>query len=91
MNTGDFTEGNGGNEGLPEIEALKLPSKWKVAADELPDSDCTVLGYHPEWSEPVWPVYHDGEGWCDVDGMSFEARPNPPPTHWMDFPEPPKP
>lgn len=60
-------------------------------AEVLPDADLTVLGaFPPPYSEPVWPCFHDGEVWRDVDGAAFRGQPgrrNGPPTHWRNFPE----
>lgn len=59
---------------------------WK-RTNILPDSDITVMVFHPDWDEPIWVGYHDGEEWLWVDGATCD----PQPTHWMDFPEPPQP
>lgn len=59
---------------------------WIPVADELPDSDSTVLLFNAEASEPVWPGYYDDgvEGWFYVTSAKAE------PTHWANFPEGPK-
>jgi hypothetical protein len=58
---------------------------WIPCAEELPDSDQSVMTYAPDSSEPVWPGYHDGERWMDLNGIPMQL----PVTHWRDFPEPP--
>ena len=64
---------------------LKLvqQTKWRAVADEMPDSDQTVMIHHAEEDEPVWMGYHDGETWRLVDGNRCAV------THWMPLPEPP--
>jgi len=56
---------------------------WRRCADEMPDSDSTVMIHHAEEGEPVWMGYHDGETWRQVDGARCAV------THWMPLPEPP--
>lgn len=63
----------------------KKINTWQPIA-VLPDADMTVMVHHPDWPEPVWIGYFDGEQWLWVDGGLCD----PPPTHWMHFPEPPK-
>jgi hypothetical protein len=59
---------------------------WKCCAEEMPDSDLTVLIANPIWpDDPVWIGYHDGDVWRDIDNMRLNSAP----THWMDFPAPP--
>ena len=58
---------------------------WKSVADEMPDSEQTVLYYAPEADEPVWLGFHDGECWRQVSAEQVEAEV----THWMQLPEPP--
>lgn len=60
---------------------------WHACAEQMPDDDTTVLGYHEGWDE-VEPVYHDGERWvlC-ASGYTIEtgdAVENP--THWAHLP-----
>jgi hypothetical protein len=65
-----------------------LPSRtfaWTSCADGLPDSDTTVLIYSAESEEPVWLGFHNGSGWCDIEGYNLEEEV----THWADLPEPP--
>ena len=57
---------------------------WKRCADEMPDSDSTVMIHHAEEDEPVWMGYHDGETWRMVDGTRCAV------SHWMPLPEPPR-
>lgn len=40
---------------------------WR-SADELPDSDLSVLVYAPEATEPVWIGFWDGQRWVS-DGL----------------------
>ena len=56
---------------------------WTEVTDSLPDSDMTVMTYEPDSCEPIWPGWHDGEQWHDINGGQIK------PTHWMAFPEPP--
>lgn len=58
---------------------------WIAVADEIPDSDITVLVYAPAQTDPVWLGYHDGDVWLSVDGTPIDV------THWADLPEPPAP
>lgn len=56
---------------------------WKTIADEMPDSDETVLVFSKEADEPVWLGYWDSENdcWRAVDGSKIEV------THWAKMPE----
>jgi len=61
--------------------------EWINVADETPDEGVTVLLFHPQASEPVWPGYFDGcsaDGYvfCSADGSFIDA----PVTHWAEFP-----
>lgn len=61
---------------------------WIAVADELPDTDTTVLVHIPKaQDEPVWFGYYDSETgfWRDTDGSRFRY----PVTHWSNLPEPP--
>lgn len=60
-----------------------------VQADIIPDSDTTVLVYSPDGDNPVRVGSHDGEQWCDYNGAPLSGRDTV--THWMDFPDPPRP
>lgn len=40
---------------------------WHDATRELPDDDTTVLVQSPLGSEPVWPGFHDENGWHHVE------------------------
>lgn len=44
---------------------------WISAAEQLPDSDTTVMVHAPKASEPVWLGYHDGDSWFSVDGSEY--------------------
>ena len=77
---------------VAKIEARSFV--WQPCADGLPDSDTTVLVSNPEWIEPVFMGYHDGEVWREINGAAwmpddFEDPNERPPTHWADLPEPP--
>lgn len=61
--------------------------QWTECSDELPDSERTVITYAPDSNEPVWPGYHDGEQWVDINGQTIDDATV---THWMDLPEPPE-
>ena len=61
--------------------------KWMPCAEEMPDSDATVMTFAPGSDCLVWPGYHNGERWMNVDETPMGG---PQPTHWMDFPEPPQ-
>lgn len=58
--------------------------KWVSCADQLPDSDTTVLTNQPGSNEPVWGGYHDGETWRNIDGPVTSGV-----MDWMEFPDPP--
>ena len=62
--------------------------QWALCADELPDSDTTVLAFWPDADDPVDLAYHDGECWRSAANcLKFRVEP----THWRDLPEgPPK-
>lgn len=64
--------------------SLSSSVTW-IPADQLPDSDLTVLIHHPAADEPVWLGYwDDADGtWRTVDAARCEV------THWADLPEPP--
>ena len=59
-------------------------TNWRECADELPDTDETVLISSPTADEPVWLGFHDGDRWRNVDGQI-----SPEVTHWAPMPEPP--
>jgi hypothetical protein len=61
--------------------------KWIFCKDQLPDSDTTVMTWVPESYEPIWPGYHDGDKWMDMDGFPMDADSV---VCWMAFPEPPE-
>jgi hypothetical protein len=61
--------------------ATPTAQPWKRCTEEMPDSDTTVMIYHPEVAEPVWLGYHDGETWRDVCGLRAAV------SHWMHLPE----
>jgi Protein of unknown function (DUF551). len=60
---------------------------WIACDEALPDFDTTVMTFAPGSSEPIWPAYHDGEQWMDLNGAPINDAVI---THWMDFPEPPE-
>jgi hypothetical protein len=74
------------------IRALQLAaeliahSTWISVCDQMPDVDLSVLIHNtdPNFSEPVWIGYHDGECWRSAAGDSIG-----PVTHWRNLPEPP--
>jgi len=74
----------------PSPEAVKAALSsvvlvdWKKVADQMPDSDETVLVYGPTLDPDVWLGYHDGECWRDVAGEKLE-----PVLAWAPLPEPP--
>ena len=49
--------------------------------DRLPDSDMTVLIRLSNAESPVWPGFHDGEGWCSCDASTLEG----PVLGWMEI------
>lgn len=68
---------------------MSTPSSvtWVDAAEQLPDSDTTVLIHCSQSDDPVWMGYHDGETWRAVDGMDLgDAFVD----HWADLPEAPQ-
>jgi len=70
------------NKKFPRRVALK--KRWTRCADDLPDSDLTVMIHHPDEDEPVWVGYLDGETWRTAEGVRVAV------THWMPIPEPPR-
>jgi len=54
---------------------------WIPVVKQLPDDDTTVLLYHPDASEPVWPGYRDGRRWKTAEGLIIV------PTRWAEMPE----
>lgn len=54
---------------------------WIEAAQQLPDSDTTVLVHAPQADEPIWMGFHDGEMWRYVD-----ATPAVGVIEWADLP-----
>ena len=57
-------------------------SHWIPVTESLPDSDTTVLTGFSDGEVSMG--FHDGESWCECDGMSIRENS---PTHWMDLPE----
>jgi len=55
---------------------------WRDVNDELPDEETTVLFFAPEYSEPVWPGWWDGEHWRHDGGGKIPKTI----THWAEFP-----
>lgn len=49
--------------------------------DRLPDSDMTVLIRLSGDEYPVWPGFHDGEGWRSADASTLEG----PVLGWMEL------
>jgi hypothetical protein len=49
--------------------------------DSLPDADMTVLLRLSGEEYPVWPGYHDGEGWRSAGGEELEG----PVLGWMEL------
>lgn len=85
----------------PDMDALVdhldkhgLPSPWTPIDMQLPDDEISVLIANKDWpGDPVGEGYHDGDHWCDMDGVHFEgegSHPFAPPTHWKHLPEPPE-
>ena len=70
---------------VPWLRGYDLP-RWIPCAEQLPDSDTTVMTFAPDSNEPVWPAYHDGDQWVDMMGGPITDAAI---THWMEFPEPP--
>lgn len=60
---------------------------WIPAGLEYPDATMSVLGYNPEWSEPIWPCYYDVDEHDRVTWYCADAMPIVAPTHWAEFPE----
>jgi hypothetical protein len=54
-------------------------NRWTT--DCLPDADMTVLLRLSGSEYPVWPGYHDGEGWRSADGAELEG----PVLGWMEL------
>lgn len=57
---------------------------WTPCSESMPDSDSTVMIYHPDENEVIWIGYHDGETWRTAEGEQTKV------THWANFPEPPE-
>lgn len=68
-----------------------MPSEW-IAADQLPDSDTTVIICMPDAIEPIWLGYHDGEQWFIVEGTAVSDLPDNQGevTAWRELPELPR-
>ena len=63
---------------------MPLPNDaWIPCADDMPDSDATVMIHQPGDADPVWIGLHDGDTWRTADGERTEV------THWCHFPPPP--
>jgi hypothetical protein len=45
--------------------------RWISVTDALPDDDQTVLVFAPACDEPVWPGYHDEDGWYAAEGTPY--------------------
>jgi hypothetical protein len=45
--------------------------EWIAAAENLPDSDTTVLVSAPDETEPVWLGYYDGEAWYSASSSAL--------------------
>lgn len=60
--------------------------EWHCTADRLPDSDMVVLRYSPDACEKVWPGYHDGECWRDLEGNKSPGTVQA----WAELPEGPQ-
>lgn len=60
------------------------PQPWRPVGLGLPDSDLEVMVCDEE--KEVYPAYHNGEEWCDLDGIPLDYRV----THWMPYPDPPE-
>lgn len=54
---------------------------WHPTAEQLPDSDTTVLITGNVEAGSVWPGYLDCEQWRNSDGWPID-----PPTHWATLP-----
>jgi hypothetical protein len=59
---------------------------WIATADELPDEGITVLLFHPDEDEPIWPGYFDeitahGYLWRSASGSEITGV-----THWAEMP-----
>lgn len=67
-----------------EPRLLGATVNWIACGERLPDDDTTVLVFSPQWGEPVWIGYHDGDDWRTVDGGSIDV------THWAELPAPPE-
>ena len=64
--------------------SVPVNSGWKNVADEMPDSDLTVLIACTSGNELVWLGYHDGVCWRYADGYRASNV-----FHWRPLPEPP--
>lgn len=49
-------------------------------AEQMPDSDLTVIVRTRGCEEPVWLGYHDGEQWRDVDNLPIDV------VRWAELP-----
>ncbi len=58
--------------------------RWISVKDALPDDKTTVLMFAPEVDEPVWPGYHDSDGWFNT--FHFPCAPGAV-TAWAPMPK----
>lgn len=58
--------------------------RWIATKDALPDDDMTVLAAFSDGE--VWTGFVEADTWHYVSGDPMET----PPTHWAQFPEPPR-
>jgi hypothetical protein len=47
--------------------------EWRPASSP-PESDGTVLLYHPTLREPVWPGYYAFGEWLDIEGFTHTVE-----------------
>jgi hypothetical protein len=47
--------------------------QWHSVAEQLPDSNTTVLVSTPANGEPVWLGFYENDVWLAIDGGEFES------------------
>jgi hypothetical protein len=56
-----------------------MQNQW--ITDRLPDADTTVLIRLSDEEYPIWPGFHDGNGWVSADGTTVQG----PVMGWMEM------
>lgn len=70
------------------LQLIQEVLQWRRCAEELPDSDTTVMVFAPDNDEPVWLGWYDAdtEEWREIGAGALPSV-----THWTDIPRGPTP